>query len=42
MLKQLLLDTKEAAASLQKCVEEFKISNVKGKNVHKVVVCHSV
>jgi hypothetical protein len=37
MLNQLLVDTEEAAASLQKCVKDFKISNIEGKKVRKVV-----
>jgi hypothetical protein len=37
MLNQLLADTEEAAASLQKRVKDFKISNIEGENIRKVV-----
>jgi hypothetical protein len=37
ILNQLLVDTKEAAASLQKHVKDFKICNIKGKHICKVV-----
>jgi hypothetical protein len=37
MLNQLLADTEEAASSLQKRVKEFKISNVEGEDIRKVV-----
>jgi hypothetical protein len=37
MSNQLLADTEEAAASLQKQVKGFKISNIEGENIRKVV-----
>jgi hypothetical protein len=37
MLNQLLADTEEAAISLQKRVKDFKITNIPGEDVRKVV-----